>query len=181
MIINKLIELKNSFLVNDELNVPKSEGNSDYKEIQTYIANGGDYQVFDNLAEAKEAKKQILKINRDKALSSSLYSIKIDNNDCSLYLKNSDLAVIQARINSLTNDTSTKSWSNTEGKRVLMNKAAFLSLLRHISSNDETVWDLYAEKVQEINNITSDGEYFDENNNQITPLQELENININFS
>ena len=179
MIINKLIELKNSFLVNDELNVPKSEGNSDYKEIQTYIANGGDYQIFDILAEAKESKKQALKGNRDEALISSLYSIKIDDKDCSFYLKNSDLAVIQTRINSLTNDTSTKSWSNIEGKRVLMNKAAFLSLLRHISANDETVWDLYAEKVEEINNITSDGEYFDENNNPITPLQALENININ--
>lgn len=165
MQIEILKELKNTFLINNELSVPKDSSNTDYQAIQKYIANGGIYQAYDNLAEAKEVKKQILKVNRDKALSSSLYSIKIDNNDCSFYLKNSDLAVIQARINSLTNDTSTKSWSNTEGKRVLMNKAAFLSLLRHISSNDETVWDLYAEKVQEIEDAQT--------------LEELENININ--
>lgn len=181
MIINKLIELKNSFLVNDELNVPKSDGNSDYKEIQKYIANGGDYQKFDNLSEAKNEKKQRLKTNRDEALNNSTYSISVNGEGCEFYLRTSDLAAIKGRIDNLSNDTATSSWGCVDGKRVELNKAAFQSLFRNINLNDENVFNSYAKKVEEIDNITSDGEYFDENNNQITPLQELENININFS
>lgn len=175
-----LIELENSFNDNGTF-VPKENNNADYKNILERISNGEQYQSYDSLAEAKECKKQALKANRDNALNNSIYSISVNGEGCDFYLRTSDLAAIQERINSLSNDTSTKSWGCTDGKRVELNKAAFQSLYRHIGINDETVYNLYAEKLDEIENITSDGEYFDENNNPITPLQALENININFS
>lgn len=51
----KLKELKNGFLKND-LYVPLDESNSDYQLIKKYIAEGGTYEKFDWLQDAKEAK-----------------------------------------------------------------------------------------------------------------------------
>lgn len=51
----KLKELKNGFLKND-LYVPLDESNSDYQEIKKYIAEGGEYEKFDWLADAKAQK-----------------------------------------------------------------------------------------------------------------------------
>lgn len=161
-----LIELKNSFNDNGTF-IPKDNNNADYKNILERIANGEQYQAYDPLPEAKESKKQALKINRDNALKNSIYSISVDGQGCDFYLRTSDLAAIQERINSLSNDTSTKSWGCTDGRRVELNKAAFQSLYRHIGINDETVHNLYADKLQEIEDAQT--------------LEELENININFS
>ena len=60
----KLKELKNGFLKND-LYVPLDESNSDYQEIKKYIAEGGIYEKFDWLQDAKEAKLAQLKVNLD--------------------------------------------------------------------------------------------------------------------
>lgn len=119
------------------------------------------------LQKAKESKKQALKANRDNALNNSIYSININGEGCNFYLRNSDLSAIKARIDGLSNDTSTSSWGCTSGRRVELNKTAFQSLYRHINVNDETVYNLYAEKVEEINNATN--------------LEDLNNININFN
>lgn len=56
MEIYKIIEQKNSFIVNDELNVPKSEGNSDYRKVRSYIEAGGKYQAYNQLLEKKTEK-----------------------------------------------------------------------------------------------------------------------------
>jgi len=133
------------------------------------------------LEESKQEKINQLKSNRDIALNNSIYSINIDGEGCEFYLKTSDLQAIKGRIDYLVNDIETSSWGCADGRRVQLNKTAFKSLYKQINENDETVYDLYAEKIEEIDNITSDGEYFDENNNKITPLQKLENININFN
>lgn len=174
-------ELKNCFQKEDSSFVPKDEENQDYREIMERIAASEEYQAYNSLSDAKESKKQTLKANKDNALNNSIYSISVNNEGCDFYLRTSDLATIQARITNLSNDIATKSWGCTDGRRVELNKAAFQSLFRHISVNDETIYNLYAEKLEEIEKITSDGEYFDENNNPITPLQALENINVNFN
>lgn len=62
----KLKELKNGFLKNDSY-VPLDESNSDYQEIKKYIAEGGEYEKFDWLQDAKEAKIAQLKVNLDNA------------------------------------------------------------------------------------------------------------------
>ena len=60
----KLKELKNGFLKNDSF-IPLDENNSDYQEIKEYIADGGIYEKFDWLADAKEAKIAQLRVNLD--------------------------------------------------------------------------------------------------------------------
>lgn len=149
--------------------------------FEGWIRLNEEQSLIYELQKTKECKKQALKANRDNALNNSIYSISVNGEGCDFYLRTSDLAAIQGRINNLPNNTETMSWGCTDGRRVQLNKTAFESLYRHIGINDETVYNLYAEKLDEIENITSDGEYFDENNNPITPLQALENININFS
>lgn len=161
-----LIELENSF--NDNGNfVPKDNNNADYQNILERIANGEQYQAYDPLPEAKESKRQALKTNKDNALNNSIYSINVDGEGCDFYLRTSDLAAIQARINNLPNNTETMSWGCTDGRRVELNKIAFESLQSRINQNDETVHNLYADKLQEIKDAQT--------------LEELENININFS
>lgn len=51
----KLKELKNGFLKNNSY-VPLDESNSDYQEIKKYIAEGGEYEKFDWLADIKKNK-----------------------------------------------------------------------------------------------------------------------------
>lgn len=164
---NKVVRKKSGFVINDSIAVPDDENNSDYQKIQRWIASGGIVEPYDQLEECKESKKQLLRINRDNALNNSIYSVSVEGSGCDFYLRTSDLAAIQARIDSLPNDTATKSWGCADGRRVELNKAAFQSLYRHISVNDETVYNLYAEKLQEIE--------------QAETLEELENININFN
>lgn len=134
-----------------------------------------------SLRSLKNKKIECLKSNRDNALNNLIYSINIEGfGSCDFYLKTSDLAVIQARINSLSSDVATKTWGCSDGRRVELNKAAFQALLKHISVNDETVYNVYAEKLEEIEKITLDGQYFDDKQQPINSFQALENININF-
>lgn len=118
------------------------------------------------LDEAKLVKASTLRNNRDIALNESIFTIQVNGVDCNFRLRTSDLASIQARISSLSDNSSTKSWSSIDRNRIQLNKTAFQSLFRDINTNDETVFDLYAEKLEEINQASS--------------IEELNNININF-
>lgn len=60
----KLKELKNGWDSNG-LYVPKDEGNTDYQLIKKYIADGGEYEKFDWLTDAKAQKINELKANFD--------------------------------------------------------------------------------------------------------------------
>lgn len=122
--------------------------------------------LIQELEKAKQNKLNQLKINRDLALSNKTMEINIDGNGCAFYLKSSDMATIQNRIDGLFNNTDTYSWGDTNGKRVELNKSAFQSLLRHIRVNDITVFDLFGEIKKEIENCND--------------FQILNNININF-
>ena len=51
----KLKQLKNGWDNNGSF-IPKDEGNNDYQEIKKYIAEGGEYEKFDWLADAKAQK-----------------------------------------------------------------------------------------------------------------------------
>ena len=56
----KLKELKNGWENNGSF-IPNDENNSDYQAIKKYIANGGEYEKFDWLADAKAQK--IIELN----------------------------------------------------------------------------------------------------------------------
>lgn len=56
MEIEKVIDQKDSYLVNESTSVPKAEENADYKRVQEWITNGGKVIAFDYLKEAKEQK-----------------------------------------------------------------------------------------------------------------------------
>lgn len=55
----KLKELKNGW-DNSGSFIPNDEGNTDYQQIKKYIADGGEYEKFDWLADAKAQKKEEL-------------------------------------------------------------------------------------------------------------------------
>lgn len=55
----KLKELKNGWQYNESF-VPNDEGNTDYQQIKKYIADGGEYEKFDWLTDAKAQKKEEL-------------------------------------------------------------------------------------------------------------------------
>ncbi len=60
----KLKELKNGWENNGSF-IPNDENNNDYQLIKKYIADGGIYEKFDWLQDAKETKIAQLKINLD--------------------------------------------------------------------------------------------------------------------
>ncbi len=178
-------ESEDTYFVNNSISVAKISGAKGYDEVQEWIADGGiiEKECSDEELLKKLKTKKILKLkeNKSAALDKQIYTVNIaDKGDCSFYLKTSDLAVIQARISSLSNDTATKSWGCVGGRRIELNKAAFQSLLKHINANDETVYNLYAEKLEEIESVVIDGDYINDDNQPITAFQYLENININF-
>lgn len=86
----KLKELKNGFLKNDSF-VPVDEKNSDYQEIKKYIANGGEYEKFDWLNDAKISK--LAELNKyyssDECWNFKLFSQQINKKIYSI-TKNSD-------------------------------------------------------------------------------------------
>ena len=55
---------KNGWILNNTF-IPNDEMNTDYQAIKKYIAEGGEYEKFDWLQNAKEAKIAELKINLD--------------------------------------------------------------------------------------------------------------------
>ena len=56
MQIEKVIDQKDSYLVNDTTSVPKAEGNTDYKSVLEWIENGGKVIPFDELEETRKEK-----------------------------------------------------------------------------------------------------------------------------
>lgn len=55
---------KNGWILNNTF-IPNDEMNTDYQAIKKYIAEGGEYEKFDWLQNAKEAKLAQLKVNLD--------------------------------------------------------------------------------------------------------------------
>ena len=141
------------------------------------------------LQEAKALKLAQLKKNRDDAISSStpkpgstqVYEINGVNR--TFQLRVSDIATVSSRIIRLQNapQGTTAQWTDIEGERLNLTLEQFKSLANHLDVRDQAIYELYNEKKIEINSISVDEEYFDENQEPITALEALENININFS
>lgn len=67
MQINTVKELKNTYLVNGIATIPKNSDNSNYQEIQKWIAQGGVIESYDELAAIKSSKIAEMKAARDAA------------------------------------------------------------------------------------------------------------------
>ncbi len=65
MIIEKVKEFQDSYLINDAICVPKTTENSDYQKIQKWIIEGGIVEQEDLLAKLKAAKISQIKSIRD--------------------------------------------------------------------------------------------------------------------
>jgi len=134
-----------------------------------------------NLDDQKNIKLAQLKSNRDLSLSKS-FIVELDNSPTQVYVNKSDYVIILARIARLEDGGLTSAeWSDIEGNRIELDLGEFKSLRNHIDARDQQTYQLYFSLKKEIEAVTVDGEYVDENNQPITPLQYLENININFN
>ncbi len=108
-----------------------------------------------------------LKLKRDRLVfGAQTYSIAINKVSCKFALSNADLPNLIARQSCLGSTLETSGWNDIEGNRIELNKAAFLSLIRHINANDVDTWSLYTEKSAKIKACTT--------------LEELEFINTDF-
>tara|TARA_R110000868_G_scaffold32402_2_gene117861 strand:+ start:304 stop:891 length:588 start_codon:yes stop_codon:yes gene_type:complete len=160
------------------------ENSAQVLDKQMCVVNGvyQEYVTPDNvlLEQGKQTKIAQLKTERNRLLlGAQTYTITVSDISCSFSLSNADLPNLIARQSSLGSPSETFGWNDINNNRIELNKATFLSLIRHININDIGVWDLYTAKLNEINAISIDGEYFDENQEPISALQALENININ--
>lgn len=70
MKIEKVIDQKDSYLVNDTKYVPKVEGNTDYKSVLEWVSNGGQVVEFDYLKQAKEEKVNKCRQDTDTLITS---------------------------------------------------------------------------------------------------------------
>lgn len=103
------------------------------------------------LEELKKEKIQLAKASRELLLSGSqVHEIEVDGVSCKFSLSNKDLPNLIARQSCLATNTATSPWNDIDGNRVDLNKSAFQSLIRHINTNDSSVWTLCTNKVDEI-------------------------------
>lgn len=107
------------------------------------------------IEQLKNHKKQELKTNRDSLLNNSqVFTILVNDEECSFSLSNKDLPVVQSRIARLTNDVLTLGWTSVQGNRIELNRIAFKRLQSHIDANDEATYSLYSEKLAQLNELT---------------------------
>jgi len=119
------------------------------------------------LKKAKANKIIELKKARNTLLESKKFTIDVEGVSCQFWLRNSDLSALQSRFASLLDNEATRSWGAVDGSRVELNKPAYLSLIRHITDNDETVFGEYVRMKEEIESAPD--------------LEALEEIDINFN
>lgn len=129
------------------------------------------------LEQLKKEKIQAAKASRELLLSGSqVLEIGVDGVSCKFSLSNKDLPNLIARQSCLTTNTAASPWNDIDGNRIDLNKSVFQSLIRHINTNDSSVWTLYTNKVDEINSISEENEYFDEEGKEISALEYLQKI-----
>jgi hypothetical protein len=122
------------------------------------------------IEEAKQEKLRELKSKRDEKLTKSIFTVSVDGVDCAFYLRTADLPRIKSKIEDLSNNTDTKTWGDVNGKRINLNKAFFETLKNDINANDETIWDLYGEKLEELEALAQE---------ESTTLEDIKNFNTN--
>lgn len=125
-------------------------------------------QLDGDFLHAKKQNKILeLKKERDILLESKKFTIDVEGVSCQFWLRNSDLSALQSRFASLPDNSSTRSWGAVDGSRVELNKPAYLSLIRHITDNDETIFGEYVRMKEEMESAPD--------------LEALEEIDINFN
>lgn len=159
MEIQKVIKRDDHYIVNDQFAIPHDESNAYFKQILEWKKNGGVIEEFQhNIEELFFVKCDNLKQSRSELLSSSKFSIVLNDVSTEFDLHASDLPILQGRVDILANNTDTLSWNDNQGNRVQLNKEAFRSLIRHIQVNDISTWDLYSKKLEELKSLKELGD-----------------------
>lgn len=94
----KLKELKNGWENNGQV-IPNNENNTDYQAIKKYIADGGEYEKFDWLADAKAQKINELNEFHNSDETREL-TVKSGNRQTHINMKN-DRALIDEQISNM--------------------------------------------------------------------------------
>lgn len=149
-------------------------------------SNLSDPEILEN---AKNQKIAQLKINRANEMElttpkqGSLQVYEIDGVVRTFKIKISDIAVLNSRIIRLQNAITgtTAQWTDIDGNRLDLTLDQFRNLASHLDVRDQILFGIYTEKLAAINSISVDGEYFDVNQEAITPLMALANIDITFA
>lgn len=132
-------------------------------------------KLLSQLNSQKQAKIAQLKANRISEMEvktpkpSSLQIYKIDGVFRTFKIKISDIAILNSRIIRLQNAIAgtTAQWTDIENNRLDLTLDEFKTLANHLDVRDQNLFSIYTDKLAEINACTT--------------LEELNNININFS
>lgn len=134
MQIETVKELKNGYLVNNCLLVPKDPRNSDFRKVQKHISSGKVYETYDSLADLKTEKLSQLKSRRE---NSTIQEVKKGK---TFSLKSSDMPAIIARFNRTQGgEVLTANWTDITGARIALNAEDFRSMRNHLDTQDETI------------------------------------------
>jgi hypothetical protein len=131
--------------------------------------------LLNQLNSQKQVKINQLKANRISEMEvktpkpSSLQVYEIDGVFRTFKLKISDIAILNSRIIRLQNAIAgtTAQWTDIDNNRLDLTLEEFKTLANHLDVRDQNLFTLYTEKLVEINACTT--------------LEELDNINIDFS
>lgn len=132
----KLKELKNGWENNGSF-IPNDENNTDYKAIKKYIANGGEYEKFDWLADAKAQK--INELNEFHASPEvKQLTIKAGTLEAHIGLDSDSRYLIDEQINLLKFRTDLKevnpTWTYQNGVSVPLNLSQLIGLRLYIGN-----------------------------------------------
>ena len=127
------------------------------------------------LEQGKQTKINQLKANRVAEMEvetpkpSSLQTYEIDGVFRTFKIKISDIAILNSRIIRLQNAVAgtTARWTDIDNNRLDLTLDQFKTLANHLDVRDQDLFSIYTDKLAEINACTT--------------LEELDNININFS
>ena len=132
-------------------------------------------KLLSQLNSQKQAKIAQLKANRISEMEvktpkpSSLQIYKIDGVFRTFKIKISDIAILNSRIIRLQNAIAgtTAQWTDIDNNRLDLTLDQFKTLANHLDVRDQDLFSIYTDKLAEINACTT--------------LEELNNINIDFS
>lgn len=174
----KLKELKNGWEDNGSF-IPKDEGNNDYQAIKKYIAEGGEYEKFDWLADAKTQK--ITELNEFHAspevkkltIKAGTLEAHIGLDSDSRYLIDEQISLLNYRVGK---GEVNPSWTYQNGVSVPLNLNQLIGLRLYIGSLTDYNYKARREAEKTINNLKTIDEIknfdFKKNYkiNQIIPL-----------
>jgi hypothetical protein len=134
MIIKTVKELANQYAVNVNTTVPKDPENTEFKEIQKWILDGGIVEEQDFLSEKKLSKKEAINAQRDSNMAKNTLH-RVNGKD-HYFQRNvsSNLAWLNT-IDSST-DIAVTNWITADNCIVDLTKADLISICSHIRDRD---------------------------------------------